>query len=151
MDFLKAVQRSIQAISGSKLKIQSRPSSLVHGVHRIRWVKKEYVENLERMANDFPTSVKEYEIDFIRGFFDSEGSIDITHQKYIRIRVSNKNKELLGEVQKMLWKLGFHTSNVHRCGRVYELSLHGWEQAKKFITLIRPSIKRKVRIVLGEA
>lgn len=90
-----------------------------------------------------PTKLKETKderilISYIRGFFDAEGglpkNIDKDSQKYIIF--SQKNKESLEFLQKMLNKMGIKTTKITFCGGVWEFRITRKESIIKFIEKI---------------
>ncbi len=79
---------------------------------------------------------------FIKGFSDSEGSVS---EKY-RIRLSNKNKNLLLEIKKILIKLGFNDDHLHIYSDrndVYNLSITSLPNIRQFNEKIGFTIERK--------
>lgn len=95
-----------------------------------------------------------YEVDFVRGFYDSEGNLykylDRGKYKRLIVRMYNTNFGLLELIQKMLYKLGFESSIARHLKRkgnykaVYRLLvLGGTHNTLLFCDKIDSSISRK--------
>lgn len=104
----------------------------------------------ELALQDIGKLVIDYSEDFVRGFYDSEGSLIIWKGKP-DIRIFNTNVGILKLVKKTLINLGFETSLL--ISRKQELKrktlfslriLDGKESIKGFCQLIKPSIPRKI-------
>jgi hypothetical protein len=95
--------------------------------------------NLKNLVN----SSKEMKIGFLKGFFDSEGTIYIIG--YTRtIEVCNANLHYLKICKILLEQLGIRTRNLRKGIRAYKLTLqNSQENFKKFKDKIGFSIKRK--------
>ena len=106
-------------------------------------------------------------LDFVRGFYESEGNLQISKRKdrsspSIRVRIVNTKKELLELVQKFLREFGIESSiRLHYRARkrlrngkeinekgCYVLDIHGGGRVIKFLELIKPCIYRKGLIFL---
>jgi DNA-binding transcriptional regulator WhiA len=68
-------------------------------------LKKLGVVSNKSLVLQFPDIPQEYVIDFIRGYFDGDGSID--RPEYPRIRICSGSKEFLYQLQKSLTDFGF--------------------------------------------
>jgi len=81
-------------------------------------------------------------ISFLRGFIDSEGSISGHY-----IKIANKNKDILIDVQTMLSSIGINNARLYKhCKNGYEgydLVFWGKSKFKTFIKKIGFTIKRK--------
>lgn len=84
-----------------------------------------------------------YKISFLRGLFDSEGSVS---KKHLRV-IYNQDKSLIEISEKILYGLNFSYSRYKTLDKgkdYYSLGLLGGkEERNKFIELIKPSIERK--------
>lgn len=113
----------------------------------VRWFRRLHLKDIENLSSG-------YEVDFIRGFYDSEGSLSPRSRgKTFQITMSNTNLELVQLVQKIMAKLGFvvhidrvhtHSMKINKWKAIYHLRLCGGQQkVTSFCELIKPSIPRK--------
>jgi len=86
---------------------------------------------------------------FIRGFYESEGSLFKRKDKQYRISFSNTDGNLLKLIQNFLKEIGFifHLNGPYKTiglGRKphYELRISKQDQIKKFINITNPIIKK---------
>lgn len=97
--------------------------------------------------------VSGHEVDFIRGVFDSEGTLGRRKDKnWLSLSINDTNFKLLQLIRKLLFKLGFRT-NIYKINMLnmpksrkqyYHLRLlGGTPEATRFLKLIQPSIPRK--------
>jgi len=77
---------------------------------------------------------------FLRGFFDSDGSINTYREKYKKIRAASINKKGLKEVLKLLNGLGI-TVNLIEEKNCYSLNIYRRNQINLFIDTIGFSFK----------
>ena len=98
------------------------------------------IEKLEQI-------VKNYEQYFIRGFYESEGCVDISPNDY-RIRIVNTDRELMEFVKRLLVRLGFNVSFYDQKyewngekRKLYVIQIYGYQQVKKFFELVKPCIR----------
>jgi intein-encoded DNA endonuclease-like protein len=101
-------------------------------------------------------------VDFLRGFYESEGNLQISRRKdrdspSIRIRIVNTSRALLEFIQKLLRGLGIESSiRLHYNARrrvkkgkeiverdCYVLDIHGGGRVVRFLKLVRSCIYRK--------
>ena len=110
-------------------------------------------------VSDFSDIILKYPCDFIRGFFDSEGGVDIISKYGRRVRFSNTDITLLEYVQSLLLNIGI-SSKIYREKKIGEV-IYGkngkaytktkdtfrltvpTQEAPIFAKLISSSIKRK--------
>lgn len=90
------------------------------------------------------------ETDFIRGFYDSEGSLgQCWRRRTFRIYFGDTNFELLQLIGRLLSQSGFQTNTYkiktpENCKQFYHLWLLGGNsEVTRFLKLIQPSIPRK--------
>jgi intein-encoded DNA endonuclease-like protein len=112
------------------------------------WYTKLTLDDIKKIVK----SSKEHMIEFIRGIYESEGSI--TERKgYPLLRViSNANLKLVELVKEIVEELGFQTTLIvddsHHRRRgwsiIYHLNLRGG-MSTKFIETVNPVIKREPR------
>lgn len=117
-----------------------------------RWVviaqSKKFFEFFKSLTIDrLENIVKGYEPYFIKGFYESEGSIDRSPKEY-RVRIVNTNKELIMLIKQMLERLGFKPTIYtqyyvwnNEKKQVYVIQLYGDKQAKRFFKIIKPCIR----------
>jgi len=117
---------------------------------------KEFVRWFQRLSlEEIGQLVVMHEMDFIRGFYDSEGCLQPRlESKSFRIDIKNTDLSLISMVQRMMLKLGFKTS-IYKINRegiegmgnrkdIYNLYLcGGGSEIIRFLKLIQPSIPRK--------
>lgn len=101
----------------------------------------------DKSVEDFKC-VKLYPIDFIRGFFDSEGCVHTGKTaRGCHISMSNTNLALIEYIKKLLIKLDispFFTFSYLESGKIfYNLVVKRYEDMIRFISLIDTSIGRK--------
>ncbi len=110
----------------------------------VRWLRSEgLVQHKVRSQVDVPVWIfnkKEYMEAFVRGFFDTDGSI-YKLRFGIQISFTNKSKPLLVSLQLMLKTLGYRPSKVGAL-RVY---LTRVPDVRRFFTEIQPANEKHVR------
>jgi len=112
----------------------------------VRWYRNLTQEQKEEIARQYP---KEY----LKGFFESEGTYIIRTDGSVNVHFSNFNRELLLMVQRLLTLLGYESRiyerkyKDHFSGREvtdYRLNLLGSSEEKhEFIRRLNPVIKNK--------
>jgi len=93
--------------------------------------------------------IEKYKKHFIRGFYESEGSIKFIVDKqygckYLDISISNKKIELLTLVSEFLNELSIQ-HKIYRCKNIYDLKISRQKMVNKFLSEIRPVIKTHPR------
>lgn len=86
---------------------------------------------------------EEYAIAFLRGFYESEGSLYISGNRY-RLSITNKDMDLLKLIEKLTKKFGFkpHIYTYNGAKSSWStLRLHGKKEAERFVELINPCIR----------
>jgi intein-encoded DNA endonuclease-like protein len=105
----------------------------------VDWYKALSFQGLERI-------IQGYESDFVRGFYESEGSIARPPHPP-QIHIYNTNIELLNFIQKLLRKMGFESKiTLARKGSdkwkpCYQLYFCGRSKVEKFLDETHPKIK----------
>lgn len=112
------------------------------------WFKNLSLEELE-------SSAKKFKVDFIRGFYESEGLMWHNRSGGYYLRIWNKNLELLSLVRGLLKELGFNFKICKHKEAYYSLLLStgkgkrgGWRSGEKkkvclkFMKIINPCIKK---------
>jgi len=90
--------------------------------------------------------IKGYEIDFLRGFYESEGSIDLRRKRgQLRIRITNTNYELLELVKNIIEKNVRISCNIQKRKDTkkpaFDIVFEGNKKCLKFLETVRPCIK----------
>jgi len=95
--------------------------------------------------NDIENMVKDYIPQFVRGFYESEGSFAKRKHGLSRLRIVNAKKDLIDLVARLIEKLGFKVSiRYHRDKRpnrkgTYCIEILGGElERRRFIEIIKP-------------
>jgi len=108
-----------------------------------KWYTKLSLNKLKKLLD-----TKEKKNLFIKGFYESEGSILKTKNKRYRISFANTDKNLLRMTDNLLKEIGFvfHLNGPYKTiglGKKphYELRISKQDQIKKFINIINPTIK----------
>jgi len=119
---------------------------------RARWIV--YAENKEFYTffknlkiEDIEKIISGYEPHFIRGFYESEGCVDISPKEY-RVRMVNTKKEIINLVNRVLIKLGFSTSLYAQkyewkgeTRYMYVVQIYGNDQVRRFFEIVKPVIR----------
>lgn len=113
------------------------------------WYKELTLEDIKKIVS----TDKEHIIAFIKGFYESEGSLIIKDKErgYLGILLSNTNKKLLELVKELLQTLGFNAKlygpykNRGARGNTteYRVALTSTSEVERFIKVINPCIKKK--------
>jgi intein-encoded DNA endonuclease-like protein len=158
-DFLKKVKENIEKLSGIKTKeykyFNTKYNSYKQGFHYelnlnsvkfVGFLKKYYLAKNEKAIKNIKKLIqnnKVYEIEFIKGFFDSEGCI----RKNGRISIDNSKKEWVVYISVLLTKLKINHKiyfwKNKENSKNYRLNIQTKEDIRKFCNLIHSSIKRK--------
>jgi len=120
---------------------------------RVAATSKLFYEWFESLSfNEIKVLVKNYPIDFIRGFYESEGSFSAyKSKKYnyttLTITIVNTNKDLMSFVKELLEGLGFHPS-MHKREKlalqrnpIWAVLIGKKLEVKLFLDMIKPCIK----------
>ena len=106
------------------------------------WFKKLSINDLERIACLYP-------IDFIRGFYESEGHVNVSKSLtkiYRRIFIDNTNGEMTAMIYELLRNQGFHPTfrkfrNPPWKDR-FRVRLSRKQEVDRFLFVVNPCIKR---------
>lgn len=105
-----------------------------------KWYIKQDIDGIEKLVSQN----EKFKASFIRGFYDSEGFLDI--EKYT-LCMSNNNEKIIRLVKNMITSLGFEVSlSLHSNGEWRLRILGGMEERNRFVNSINPSIPRRARI-----
>lgn len=119
-------------------------------VYVVRAISKTFYKWYKSLTiDDIIQLVKGYERDFIRGFYESEGSIGRrSSNNQLRIRIVNTDYRLMRIICSFLRELGFNCKVRSRSGtkkQAYEITLEGNKVVSRFLRTINPKIKNVVR------
>lgn len=140
-DYVFYVQNKFKSIFGAYAKISIRKTGYrdvyLGSVEISRWLKKEgLVYNKVKSQVDVPNWIftkKSYCRAFVRGFFDTDGSV--YKLKYgNQISLTNNSLPLLKSLQKMLFKLQYKPSSISSC-KIYMTKK---EDISRFFREIKP-------------
>lgn len=117
-----------------------------------RAISKRFVEWYKRLSlKEIEGVVSGYEVAFIRGFYESEGSVGHSRGDYgnkWKLAMYNSNRNLLEMVNNLLWKIGFrfylygpYIASNPTSKPYYVLNTAGKDQIFRFLNTIKPSIK----------
>jgi len=108
---------------------------------------KSLIDNILNNKIDIDSLPKEFKIMFIKGLFDSEGSVGYNKNKYGRIYPKvifcNKDVRLVKLVENILHSFGFHTTKYVSKYNEWFITIAKVKEVLKFYNMIGFSIKRK--------
>jgi hypothetical protein len=106
----------------------------ISSIDMISDLKKLGVISNKSLVLQFPNVPKEYIIDFIRGYFDGDGSID--RPEYPRIRICSGSEMFLYQLQKFLVEFGFteKATNKKKNYNVYDIC-YSYKETMKLYNL----------------
>lgn len=113
---------------------------LAHSLAFVTWYKSLTLECIKETA-------KGWETEFLRGFFEAEGSLywRKVNRKYSEISICNTESDLIDMCRGWLLELGFHpriTVTAHPIHKTrYSLRLYRVREVERFLSLIKPCIK----------
>ncbi len=145
--YVKHVSELMELIFKTKVSVSVRKAGYkdvyIGSVELSKWLKNEgLVYNKVLSQVDVPKWLLQkdkFMISFLRGFFDTDGSIyKIKHGK--QISFSNRSLPLLSSVRLMLLKLGYHPSKES----VFKVYITRKEDFLKFLKQIKPAHKLKL-------
>lgn len=79
---------------------------------------------------------------YIRGFFDAEGDVPPTTSSSPYICISQKNRQVLKELKKLLEELGITTGNIH--------TIDPTSKTLRFVIASKKSITQFIKIINSE-
>ncbi|MFH1785538.1 MAG: LAGLIDADG family homing endonuclease [Candidatus Micrarchaeota archaeon] len=92
---------------------------------------------------------------FIRGLFDTDGSVFTSHKKgiesYPTLEITNSNQTLLIQVYKTLIEMGFRINYRHAGNGSYKISIYGMKMLAKWnndIGSSNPHKRRRINTIL---
>ena len=100
-------------------------------------------------VEELRSEVVGFERDFIRGFYESDGSIYVINRRYLCIEMVNRDEKLIALVKELLDNLGYHFMldiDQRKDGGVdYRLRLTRQDEISRFLREVNPVIKRRPR------
>lgn len=153
-DFADTFMEKCKIISLNPRKYKKPCKTAKQGfIWEIAGSSKIFVEFCRQFDKELVLSNDAYAINYLRGFFDSEGYF----YKYkttnaVSCKMSNCDRELLSFIEKLVSRFGFRYSIYENMKKfpnrkpfkLYDLDIRGGrEEIRRFINLIQPSIKRK--------
>lgn len=139
--------KPVTSIAGNILK---KPYSTT--LFKVQLVSKEWYEKLNPLKKDLVWLKEtnfEVKMGFLRGLFDSEGSVEPSR---FTITLTNKNVELLTLIRNILFQLEIDSSiytgrnsSIHTERTISRLAIYGRKNAKKFHEQIGFYIERKMK------
>jgi len=159
LEFIEAVQKAIDRVVSKVPKINRVENGNHSMLYRMDMSNKDLFTVLNQPLTDLKPIIERYPMDFLRGFFDAEGTAvtSVRHKKswsWIDYRVSfyNTKKELLDLVRELLIRLGITPApnyyvTIGNMGKTqqpcYILSIYKKRAIARFMKLIVSSIPRK--------
>ena len=158
-DFVEAFAKALEKVCRRKRPLPIRLLRR-HGYWETHIYSKRLYEFLNQPLEKLEHVIKAYPEDFLRGFFDSEGSVklNITRRKrkkhvYVMITCANTNYKLLQFIADVLKYVGIKITGIYTAGRrkserhkqCYTLVIARSSEVKKFAIKIGFTIKRKRR------
>jgi intein-encoded DNA endonuclease-like protein len=155
-DFLLNVKKNLEKWSGlitKKYKYENKRNKDwnykqgfhyeldLNSVKSVEFLKKYYLSYNIKSINNIKKLLKnsrQLQIEFIKGFFDSEGCI----REDGRISIDNSKKEIIDYISYLLKDLKIK-NKINYFTKIYRLYIQKKEDIRKFCNLINSSIKRK--------
>ena len=107
-------------ISQNNKEFVKKLASMIRGIGFKSWIYEEgnreiyVVEFSKKVFNGCKVETRKEKRDYIRGYFDSEGSVPKSPEVRFYIYFAQQDKEDLEELKGMLNKLGIQTGRLHR-------------------------------------
>ncbi|RLG85142.1 MAG: hypothetical protein DRO39_06330 [Thermoprotei archaeon] len=148
-EFAKAFAQALKAI-GLKPRVwgpykpytgkKPRYEVVAHSKEFVEWYRSLTIEKLEKLLED-----DKLFISFLRGFYESDGSL-CWKSKYKILAIYNNNLRLLEFIKRRLEALGFRKVRIyHNKGKTYMLTIqYNKEEILRLLTLMKPVIKNEV-------
>jgi len=151
--------RYLQKIFRENFEISGNITKHINGTEILRIHGRKSVEKIFNISEmkipqeywDTPSIIKkqnmELQFDYLCGFFDAEGGLpkDPLNAKQRYISFSQKNKESLIFIRKILVKKKFRPTNLTFCGNVWEFRLTRKNDIIDFCSNVRSFHKDKIR------
>jgi len=144
--FAESFMRALREIGlNSRLDIEQR-KGYSREVYVVRAFSASFYDFYSSLSlEDIRKLVSGYELDFVRGFYESEGSIGRRVDGRPRIRITNNDLELLRLVKDFMEDLGIRCFIYsHSNGRAFVLEITGRSRVRKFLDMVKPHIKNSI-------
>ncbi len=133
-EWLQIIQNCFEKCYNKKSKIRMTSK----GYYRLLCHSKSIYIELKNLRQNFSQLLDkpiEYQICFLQGVFDAEGSV---HSYRNQIRVASKNKNLIDTITQMLSNLNIKFGNLdtNKTTNVISIPLYGFENIEKFSEII---------------
>ncbi len=120
-------------------------------LYAVRVFSRRFVEFIESVtASKIREMIRGHEIDFLRGFYEAEGSLSYNKRiKQLHIRITNTNYEYMELVRDILQLIGFNVNVRRRRGTkkpAYEIELTGNNICRRFLKIVNPLIKNEIKM-----
>jgi len=135
---------SINVERRSKINPKWKDIYVVRAVSKIFY---DFYKSLD--LNKIRQLIRGFEIEFLQGFYESEGSLDFRKRyKHLRIRIVNTNYELLKLVRNIIeTHLNIRCNLRKRRGTkktAFEILIEGNTPCRTFLEIVKPCIKNSV-------
>lgn len=162
-DFAQAFNSKMAALLSrakpNKILVRSRPDRLP--IYVVRYASVQLVQLLRQPLERLIEYASRFPREFLRGFFDAEGHVDVGITKYLKLRVGaeNTDKKLLSKARELLnrLKIASRTCRKRRNGTImtirgktfvkrrtsYSMEIGRLSDVKVFVDEIGFSIKRR--------
>lgn len=152
-EHIEKFKKAIGAINNKIIEIQDNRWSKPCINYRLSIRDKKMVEDLRKyncipnksyIEFDFPNIPEEYYYDFIRGYFDGDGSIYFTNKKYIISFVGNK--KFLTTLKKILDKENISLCQNSKSKITYDLKISGKKDIQRILHLMYDNSTEDIRL-----
>lgn len=156
-EFVSRVREVLGKIAGRLNKIQvlhQHQSSLKAGnkIYRVMMSDKSLFSLLSHPFEELKPFIEAFPADFLRGFFDAEGSAWVNCRREPVVKYCNNDLELIGYIRTLLEKLGISPAlgtyssvgNLSKTGDpCYFIHIYRKDSIRRFMSLVGSSIPRK--------
>jgi len=120
-------------------------------LYAVRVFSRKFIEFVESLTiTKIRKMIKGREIDFLRGFYEAEGSLSYNKRiKQLHIRITNTNYEYMELIRDILRMVGFNVNIRKRKGAkkpAYEIELTGNNICRRFLEIVKLLIKNEVEV-----
>ena len=152
-EHIEKFKKAIGAINNKIIEIQDNRWSKPYINYRLSIRDKKMVKDLRKyncipnknyIEFDFPNIPEEYYYDFIRGYFDGDGSIYFTNKKYIISFVGNK--KFLTTLKKILDKENISLCQNSKSKITYDLKISGKKDIQRILHLMYDNSTEDIRL-----
>jgi intein-encoded DNA endonuclease-like protein len=136
-EFADSFSRSINNIGlgSTQCKVGKRYCVETYSRYFYEWYHSQTINQIKKYTDS---------INFIRGFYDAEGSLIINNNGYPRIQITNYSFKLIKLICEMLKSLDFDVTLKTYDSKKFQLwTLGGKEEVIRFCETVQPTITRK--------